>query len=109
GVADVAAGVGPLRRQVPRPALAVGERVVGAQVSQRTLGVGVEGRVGGPHVDEAGGGAVARDDLGGEHGALGLHRHVGAVVVPALVAPQAFDPVVVRGAVDGAVGVDVGD
>ena len=65
--------------------------------------VGVERLVRGPHVGQARRRALGRHDLGGEHRTLGLHRHVGAVVVPALVAPQGLDAVVVGVAVDRAV------
>ena len=54
----------------------------------------VERVVGGAHVGEAGIAALVRDDLRREHRALRLDGHVGAVVVPSLVAAQGLGQVV---------------
>ena len=68
----------------------------------------VESVVGSPHVGEAGVTAVVGDDLRGEDGALGLHRHVGAVVVPPLVGAQRLGQVVVSRP-ERAIALDVGE
>ena len=54
----------------------------------------VERVVGGAHVGEAGIAALVRDDLRREHCAHRLDGHVGAVVVPSLVAAQGLGEVV---------------
>lgn len=90
--------------------LAVMQRVVGREVRDPGPGRLVQGVVGGAHVGEAGLAAFGRHDVGGEDRALGLHRHVGGIAVPAHVALQHLDHVVavVVGA-EGPVGAHVGD
>ena len=73
---------------------AVTPGVIRGEVADPISGGVVERVVGGAHVGEAGIAALVRDDLGREHRALRLDGHVGAVVVPSLVAAQGLGQVV---------------
>jgi hypothetical protein len=83
--------------------------VEGHLVGEQLTGLVVEGVVRGPHVGPPRRGALDRHDLGREDGALGLGRHVRAVVVPALVAAERLHDVVTGIGVDLAVAAEVGD
>ncbi len=93
--AETVPGIGAaLRVRVPQLALAVGQRVVGAEALHLHPQCRVQRIVGRPHVGEAGLAAGAGRHVAGEHSSLGLHRHVGGVLVPAHVALQHLDHVV---------------
>ena len=90
------------------PFHAVAPRVVGVEIGDVGASACVERVVRRSRVGEPGRPTLARDDLCAEHGTFGLDRHVGAVVMPTLVAAQRLDEVVV-GLAHGAVASDVGE
>ena len=90
--------------------LAVVQRVVRGQGLDLGAQPVVERVIGRAHVGKAGLAAGSRHHLGAEHRALGLHRHVGAVGMPAHVAFEDLDDIVVVGLdAQRAVGPDVAD
>src|SRR5271163_4915141 len=87
--------------------LAVVQRVMGGETLHLRAENLVESVVGRAHVGPSRSTAGARNDLRTEDRALGLHRHIGAVAMPAHVALENFEDVVVRVQDEGAVGFDV--
>ena len=79
------------------------------QLGNTFTGVVIERFKGSANVGPPGSRSVAGHDLGREHSALGLHRHVRAVVVPTLVASQTLHHVIVRIGDERTIAGDVGD
>ena len=94
---------------VAKLALAVAERVIGAEAVKlrlaRTRQCGPRGR----HVRPFGLAALGRDHMGREHGALGLDGHVGGIAVPAHVALQHLDDIIALFRADRPIGAHIAD
>ena len=76
--------------------LAMGKRMMGRKVGDQGLHVIVQRVIGRAHVGEGGVALGRRNPLGAEHGAFGLQRHIGVVLMPVHIASNDFHHIVVR-------------
>ncbi len=94
--------------QVSSSTLAVIQRVVRIEIRNSIASFNVKFVVCGPHVRPSGGCTTGRHNFRSEYGALCLHRHVGAVMVPPFVATQRLHYFVVILMVDFAIFTNIG-